>query len=296
MAGLPPAMQTQPTADTDPPDPDTEAADNADREPRTGTRSVQRTLALLKELSSRGEFGWRLSDLAQAVGLDRATCHRMLTCFVKEGFAQRHANDMKYYPGQLLFEMGLALPPYAAWRELAEPRLAALGRSQNCIASLSLRSGNDIVCAFQQRCGVELSGNLIRVGTRRPLFAAVAGLAILQRLPAAEAARILDANTQHELATRGPRRLADLARMRERSEAAGYGFTLGDLAPGVVALAVPLHDAAGEPFAALTLTGSDSTLVPSRVEPCHAQMLAVAGEIEADAHKCLRPPARGTGH
>lgn len=296
MAGLPPAMQTQPSADADPHDhdPDTtdaaDAADTADREPRTGTRSVQRTLALLKELSSRGEFGWRLSDLAQAVGLDRATCHRMLTCFVKEGFAQRHANDMKYYPGQLLFEMGLALPPYAAWRELADPRLAALGRGQNCIASLSLRSGNDIVCAFQQRCGVELSGNLIRVGTRRPLFAAVAGLAILQRLPAAEAERILDANTRHELATRGPRRLADLARMRERSEAAGFGFTQGDLAPGVVALAVPLHDAAGEPFAALTLTGSDATLVPARIEPCHAQMLAAAAEIEADAHRCLRPP------
>jgi DNA-binding IclR family transcriptional regulator len=264
----------------------------------TGTRSVQRTLALLKELSSRGEFGWRLSDLARQVGLDRATCHRMLACLIKEGFAQRHDNDLKYYPGQLIFEMGLALPPYEALRERVEPRLAEICRATGCIASFSLRSGNDVVCVFQQRCGIELSAMMIRVGTRRPMFAAVGGLCILQRLPEAEAARIVEENTQRELTMRGPHRLAALARMRRRSEAAGYGYTIGDLAPGVRALAVPVHDANGEPFAALTLTGSDATMTVTdeRVAGCHALMLQVAALIEADALTCLRKPARGTSH
>lgn len=257
-----------------------------------GTRSVERTLLLLKELSSRGEFGWRLSDLAEQVGLDRGTCHRMLGRLVKEGFAQRYANDVKYYPGQLLFEMGLALPTYTHFRELVEPRLERIGKSTQCIASFSLRSRDDVVCVFQKRCGLELSAMMIRVGTRRPLFSAVGGLAILQQLPQAEVARILKANTQREIARRGTRRLQDLERMRLRSEQVGFGFTVGDLAPGITAMAVAVRDASGQPFAALTLTGSHATLDEGVRPLCHGLMLDLVREIEADAARCFTKPAR----
>jgi DNA-binding IclR family transcriptional regulator len=267
-----------------------------DGEAPAGTRSVQRTLVLLKELSSRGEFGWRLSDLARQVGLDRGTCHRMLACLIKEGFAARRDNDLKYYPGQLLFEMGLSMPPYEALRERVQPRLAELCQASGCIASFSLRSGSDVVCVFQHRGSLELSGMMIRAGTRRPMFSAVGGLAILQQLPAPEADRIVDENTRRELALRGARRLAALQRMRRRSDEAGFGFTIGDLAPGLRALAVPVYDANGEPFAALTLTGSDAVLPEPEVARCHALLLDAADRIAADAAACLRRPARGASH
>lgn len=262
----------------------------------SGTRSVKRTLVLLKELSSRGEFGWRLSDLARQVGLDRATCHRMLACLIKEGFAQRRDKDLKYYPGQLVFEMGLSMPPYEALRQRVEPRLAALCQATGCIASFSLRSGHDIVCVFQHRGSIELSGMMIRAGTRRPLFSAVGGLAILQQLDAAQAEHIVGENTRRELALRGARRLAQLQRMRARSDEAGFGYTQGDLAPGLRALAVAVADANGEPFAALTLTGSAAVLHDAQITRCHALLLDAAGLIATDAATCLRRPARGTSH
>src|SRR3546814_157197 len=130
-----------------------------------GARCVERTLWLLKALSTRGDFGWGRSDLAEQAGLDRATCHRMLACLVKEGYAQRYPHDVKYYPGQLLFEMGLALPGYACFQALTAPRLEQIGAGTGCIASQSLRSGNDIVCVFQNRGGADLPGMLIRVGS-----------------------------------------------------------------------------------------------------------------------------------
>lgn len=260
-----------------------------------GTRCVERTLWLLKALSTRGEFGWRLSDLAEQAGLDRATCHRMLACLVKEGYAQRYPRDVKYYPGQLLFEMGLALPGYTHFQELAAPRLEQIGASTGCIASLSLRSGDDIVCIAQNRGSADLAGMLIRVGSRRPLFAAVAGLAILQLLPAAEQARIIEENTQREVRSRGARRLKDLARMRALSAQAGFGYTVSDLAPGISAMAVALRDAAGRPFAGLTLTGSNATLHDDIVATYHAQMVDAASGIEADALQCLRAPTHISG-
>lgn len=257
-------------------------------EATSGTRSVERALRLLKELSSRGEFGWRLTDLAIHVGLDRATCHRMLACFVSEGFAERGAADLKYYPGQALFELGLAAPRYAALREHVDPRLERPSRRTGCIASLTLRSGNDLVCAYQQRCGLELAGMLIRVGTRRPLITSAAGLAILQQLPEDEAARIVAENTHREYLRGGPRRLENLERMRRRSDRHGFGLHLGDLAPGLAALAVSVRLPAAAPFAALVLTGQDTVLTEAKVPDLHRLATAEAGCIEADAARCLR--------
>ena len=260
-----------------------------------GARSVERALRLLKELSSHGEFGWRLSDLSRQVGLDRATCHRMLKRFVSEGFAERRAEDLKYYPGQTLFEMGLAVPQYAVLREQVDPALHRLAQRTACIASFLLRSGDDLVCVYQQRAGLELSGMLIRVGTRRPLITSVAGLAILQQLPADEADRIAAENTQRELRRGGERRLEKLERMRRRSDARGFGFTVGDFAPGLAAVAVPVRSAAGEPFAALILTGTDTVITEATAASLHAQLVQEAAGIEAEAARCLRrAPAKFT--
>lgn len=259
-----------------------------------GTRCVERTLTLLRELSSRGEFGWRLSDLSQQVGIDQATCHRMLGALVKEGFAARYAGDLKYYPGVALFELGLAVPSMARFRELVEPRLELLATITGCIASFSLRSGNDVVCVFQERAGIDLPSMLIRVGSRRSMAAAVAGLAILQLLAFERAQEILAENRLRE-ARRGPERLRQLDTMWQRSLEKGFGWTVGDLAPGLAALGLPVRDAAGQPFAALTLTGADGVLNEATLPRIREQALAAVSLLEADAVRCLRGARRETG-
>jgi DNA-binding IclR family transcriptional regulator len=255
-----------------------------------GTRSVERTLALLRELSHRGDFGWRLTDLAEQVGLDRGTCHRLLACFVREGFASRHPGDVKYYPGQQLFELGLGMPTYHAFRERIEPRMDRLSRATNGVASFLLRSGDEMVCAFQRQGELELPGMLIRIGSRRPLFSAVAGLVMLQRMPVDEARQILERNRREEIERRGTRRLEDLDRMRERSAQAGYGLTRGDLAPGIWAIAEAVLDTAGQPMGALTLAGSESTLTEGWLSQAHAQLAETVQDIAADAALCFRAP------
>ncbi len=266
--------------------PDSAASQGVPGDAPSGARSVERSLRLLKALSSRGEFGWRLSDLAVQVGLDHATCHRMLACFVSEGFAERRAGDLKYYPGQALFEMGLAVPQYAALREQVTPRLQDLAARTRCVASFSLRSGNDLVCVYQER-GIKLDGMLIRVGTRRPLITSVGGLAILQKLPPEEAQAIVAENTQREFARGGERRLEKLERMRSRSDEYGFGFTMGENAPGISAIAVPVCNAAGEPFAGLVLTAQESELNEGTWKSFHKLLVQEAVRIEADAARCL---------
>ena len=44
----------------------------------TGTQTLSRSIRLLRVLATRGDIGWRLSDLAAACELDKSTAHRML--------------------------------------------------------------------------------------------------------------------------------------------------------------------------------------------------------------------------
>ena len=204
-----------------------------------GTQSIERALRILRELAARGEFGWRLSDLAARCEVDKGTVHRVLACLVRERFVQQRAVDKHYFPGPMLYELSLSLPGYAAFQHACERRLEKFAVQTEAIAWLILRSGNEYVCAVRKGT-LELRGLMVHVGTRRPLFTSVGGVAILQTLPSLEAQNILDDNVQQEVAQRGDGRLGALRTMRERSQRHGFGVNLGDVAPAVHAFAVPV--------------------------------------------------------
>ena len=46
---------------------------------RSGTRSVERAILILREVANRGHLGWQLSDLAARCGLSKTTAHRLLS-------------------------------------------------------------------------------------------------------------------------------------------------------------------------------------------------------------------------
>ena len=86
------------------------------------TQSIERALRILRELAARGEFGWRLSDLAARCEVDKGTVHRVLSCLVRERFVQQRSTDKHYFPGPMLYELGLSLP---ATRPSSRPASAA---------------------------------------------------------------------------------------------------------------------------------------------------------------------------
>ncbi len=257
-----------------------------------GTQSIERALRVLRELAARGEFGWRLSDLAAACEIDKGTAHRVLACLVRERFVQQRPTDRHYFPGPLLYELGLSLPGYAAFQNACDGRLAKFAAQTRAIAWLLLRSGNEYVCAVRKG-SLDLRGMMVHAGTRRPLFTSVGGVAILQALPPAQARAILADNVQQETARRGTDRLAALKRMRDRSRKCGFGVNLGDVAPGVHAFAVPVHGADGRAFAAVCLTGSADQFPEARIEELRQAISAVASAVEGDAHELLGAAMQG---
>lgn len=251
---------------------------------RAGTRSLGRGIKLARMVASRPQFGWRLSDLAAACNLDRGTVHRMLACLVEERLVEQRASDRHYLPGPLMYELGLARPDMLQFQRHAESVLRDFARRMGGIALLVLRSGNEYVCSV--RAGtLQLSGSVLYPGTRRPLFTAAAGVAILQTLPEGEVQQILKDNIAQEVARSGTVRLAALQKMRERSARLGFGVNMGDVVPGVHAFAVPLREANGKTFASLGLLGTPELYGESRLGKLREELDAAAAALEADAQK-----------
>jgi len=229
-----------------------------------GTQSIERAVALLKELSARGTFGWRLSDLAAHCNLDKGTAHRILRCLQRERLVQQRERDRHYLPGPLLFELSLTLPPLAEFQAACQAPLSRVARRTGGVAFLYLRSGADFVCAA--RIGAtSIKGLSIQVGTRRPLVSSAGGVAILVALPDEESRSIISENMKR-IARFGDLRTKSIERMIRRSQSHGFGVNLGDVVPGINSFGVAVKDSKGAPFASLTVSGASADFPASGIQ------------------------------
>jgi DNA-binding IclR family transcriptional regulator len=215
-------------------------------------------MALLRELAARGRFGWGLGDLSARCGLDKGTAHRLLAHLKRERMVQQRPGDRRYVAGPLVYELGLALSDYAAFRTAAEAPLARLVKQFGGAAFLCLRSGSDFVCAARVS-DVPVKALSIEVGTRRPLLASAGGIAILIAMPASEARSVI-AQNRDMVARYGGVSPAALEKMLKLSRRHGIGMNERNLIPGWNAYALAVRNGAGEPFASLMLAGESSQL------------------------------------
>ena len=245
-----------------------------------GVQTIQRAMLVLREVASRARFGLGLSEIAERCGLDKATTHRILRCLMAEGMVRQRA-DRRYMMGTLPYELSLAHPAHAALQEIVRVPLARIASDLHGIAGLMLRSSFDGV--YAARAGrLPIKGLSVEVGDRRPLAMMSAGLAMVCNLPRAEGARILRHNRQ-QLTALGFDRMQGVERMIKRARAAGYGINLGDTVKGVCAIAVPIRDRHGRPFAALSLGRPIENPDQADIDSVAATLRQAAGSIETAA-------------
>ena len=250
---------------------------------RHGTQTIERAVVVLKALAARGNFGWRLSDLAARCELDRGTTHRIVACFIRERLARQRASDRRYLPGPLLFELGVSVPELAALQAVSHAPLARLAKRLGGIALLYLRSGFEFVCV--SRAGtLQLKALTIDVGTRRPLIVSAGGLAIVAALEKEEARAVIDENLKR-VGRFGEARLRALKRVIRQSQTRGYGVSEGEIVPGVSAYGTAIHDSSGEPFAAISIVGAATTFASLRTTDILENLQREGRAIARDAER-----------
>jgi len=236
--------------------------------------SLQKACRLLRALSDGSNT--RLTDLATAAGVDKASALRLLETLVAEGLAQRDPDTKAFSPGPEWLALRAAALHRIDPRTLARPALIRLAQQFEDTAILSVPSGWESICIELRLGSFPIRANYLDIGSRRPLGVGAGSLALLAALPDAEVEAVLQCAAP--ALKRYPRfSTALLQREVEATRARGYAVLLDVVVERMGGIAVALPDADGYPLAAISIAALNDRITEREAA------LARALRREADA-------------
>ncbi|ROO86714.1 IclR family transcriptional regulator [Actinocorallia herbida] len=225
---------------------------------------VQRSAALLRELSRHTAEGATTTVVARETGLPRATAHRLLESLAAEGLVDRDARTGHWHLGPETYVLGMAAASrYGITRE-ARRSVLRLAKETGESAFFSVRRGDETVVLLREDGDFPIRSYVLYEGARFPLGVVSAGLALLAYLPDRE---IDDYLARADLAVRWGPGHAEPA-VRERLAATrehGWSVNPGLVVEGSWGMAAAVFSAAGTPEYALTITGIEPRFRPDRL-------------------------------
>lgn len=249
---------------------------------KTTVQSVERTLDILEALAEAGR-PVTLSDLSHQVNLHVSTVHRLLATLIERNYARQDDNTGRYLIGPRLLELSSGLPDQYDVRAEAHPVLEKLSAQIGETANLSVRSGDNLVYIDQVQ-SEKLVRMFTRVGSSAPLYCTGAGKLFLAYGPADNFEREfnryllenrLEPRTPHTL-VRPPSLREELRRIKER----GYSFDNEEMEEGVICVAAPIFDKAGQITAAISVSGPGSRgHILGAVEPVQKAAEAISERL-----------------
>lgn len=220
---------------------------DADRGP---ARTADRALRVLLAFRQRPE--WGVSDLARALGLDKANIHRLLTTLAGRGFVLADPDTRRYRLGPAIAVLARAAERGGALEAAARPYLAELAHDLDESAILNVPHG----AAYRCTLAVDAAGPVrysATVGETIPLHGGAAGHAIFAFYPAETVRHLLD-GALPKFNDRTVVDVDDLFTRYARVRADGVAISHGEYDPNVTSVAAPLF-AAGQVVGSLVVIG-----------------------------------------
>lgn len=239
--------------------------------------SVLSTLRVLEEVAVRQPIG--VSELARATGIPKSSVQRSLITLQQAGWLRvvdpEHA---RWGVTMKALAIGLRGAGEHDLRDLAAPVTKRLAAQTGEAVQLGLRDGEDYVIV-----AVEESTQVVRVvlepGSRVPLRATSAGVAVMARLEPDEVDELLKRELREF--TQSPVPTADELRKEiARTARRGYAVSIsGWFRPHVASIAAAITDSSGRPVAGLTLSIPQVRYDSSQEQALAQLVVAAAGEI-----------------
>lgn len=228
----------------------------------TGTQAVRRAVALLERFSDERP-SWTVTDLAEAVNLNRTTTYRLLTALESADLVRREADSDSYRLGSSLIVLGGRAQRANRLRPLAHPQLVQLVAASGETATLEILVEGEMLIIEEVVSERLLSGTQ-SIGTRWPIYATSTGLALLAHLPGEQVDKLLTGPLTaitDKTETDARRIRQNLAQVRQY----GYAVLAEALELGYVAIAAPILNEEGHPIASLSVGGPMVRLTDERI-------------------------------
>jgi DNA-binding IclR family transcriptional regulator len=244
-----------------------------------GAQSVGRAARLLRLVTSAGEGGVGVAELARRAELTRPTTHRLLAALRHEGLVDQDERSGAWMPGPELYLMGSVAASRYDITGIARDIVRSLAVRTEESAFLSVRRGDETVCLLREEGSFPIRSFVLSEGVRFPLGVASAGLAILSFLPSHDVDAYFERHPRLAAdwgASHGEARLR--GRLRETKER-GYAVNPGLIVEGSYGLGAAVFTREGHPQWALSLTGVEFRFGPDRLPELGRTLLAHAHQL-----------------
>lgn len=257
-----------------------------------GAQVVDRVVDILEAFPRLGpELG--VSDISRALGLKKATTHRLLASLLRRGLVAQDPVSRRYRLGIKLWELGSLATSQVDWVDRVKPYLQHLTDISGETTHLAVLNDGQVLYVDK----VESSRSLrmpSQVGRRLPVHCTGVGKALVAFLPdevlkGIVARRGLPPMTAHTVTDLGTLR-SDLAVVRER----GFAIDNEEIDEGLTCIAAPVRDHTSHVVAAISIAGPTSRLKPETIPVRAAQVVQAANEMSRAlgcSAEVLRPAA-----
>jgi len=229
-----------------------------------GLKSLDAALGVLAHLADQNG-PQSLSDIGRACEMPPSKVHRYLASFVAAGLVQQQGRSGLYDLGPSALKIGLAALARHDFVNATAEGLPELSAETGMTVLLSVWANQGATVVRWER-GAAPTDTSMGLGTTLPLLTSATGRVFLSWGPPRAINHEL--NAQLRRLSRQPNLLLDMEPtkagvrdvvgiIRER----GYATVEGRYIPGLVAASAPVLDWQGEVQAAVTLVGTDPTLV-----------------------------------
>ena len=225
-------------------------------------RAVERALQILECFDDQHpERG--ISEIAQAVGLHKATAYRIVTTLANYGYLEWIAEGQKYRLGLELANLGFKVIRRLDLRREAHPFMKQLVQEwdETCDLSIFIQGKAFYLEVLRGDHALTISA---AVGQRLPAHCTASGKLFLAYLPETELNAILsqpmEAYTDNTITSRD-----ELFNQLEKIRNQGYSVDYEEYELGICAVAAPIFNQRGNIIAAIGGPSPTSRMTPERI-------------------------------
>lgn len=222
--------------------------------------TVAKALQLLT-LFDRARPRIGLSELARLSGVNKATCHRLMSELQEFGLVEQLDGSREYRIGPAVLRLAVLRESTVPLREAALPVLQSIAHATGETTHMSAYAGGELITlafAYSPAHGMKV---MMEDADRLPLHATSSGHAVLAHLPEAERQGILGGALRRLTAETPTDRAALEARIAEVRRN-GFAETVGTFEADVHSLAVPLFGQSGRCTGALAVAAPAARMTP----------------------------------
>lgn len=221
------------------------------------------------------------SEVAGLIGVSRSTAFRFMVTLEARGFVSKTERG-RFRLGMNLFSLGMLSYRRMELVERVHPYLADMARASGETCHLSVLDDGVHVMFIDRALGTSWLKMDTPLGYRQYAHCTATGKAMLSHQSEAEINQYLREAEFPRLTDASIKDAAELLRALDRVRLDGCACDNEEAELGLTCYAVPLVDAAGRAYAAISVSGPTARMIPSRqkhLERLNAAAAAISGAI-----------------